>query len=299
MDLNHFRELNRCTGNGYSVFPTKYASKIPALRGWAEFNKRRADQTEIQGWFDTLGDCGTTLAGGSRFGYLVIDCDILDPELAEKARLELESLIGGPFPYRIGRAPKWAALVGCNRAWPSRKIHPVELFGTSGHTLAFGIHPDTQSPYEWFNGSPDQSPVSELPKVDERILTRFLLFVDRLLEREKTPKGRKSSSGGKSQRGLSLTRSKLSLERDGKRGTDYGQTIKDQLERMDDGNRSDTLISVVSSLLSRGFSKTQIIAICDGSYLQRWEGDERHGLRLLEEMIDRVSENIRGGMWKS
>ena len=298
MDYETFTRLNACKNNGYSVFPTKYGQKIPAIKGHSRFSLERPSTSDLDHWDRSFSNCGFTLAGGSRFGYLVVDVDILSSfDLAKKAFELLEELIGGPFPYRVGRAPKWAALVGCTKAWPSRKAHPVELFGTSGHTIAHGIHPDTNKPYRWFRGSPDQIPVSDLPQVDERILTRFILGVHKLINAPRAPKSPFKNTKTKQQT-LSLTRSALSLERKGKRGTQYGQVIKNQLNNMTKGNRSDTLISVVSSLLARGYSKPQIIKILDGPYLQRFEGDEEHGLSLLEEMIDRVSKNIREGMWK-
>ena len=299
VDRSTFTALSACKNNGYSVFPTKYGQKLPAIKGYSRFSQERPSTSDLDHWDRSFPNCGFTLAGGSRFGYLVLDVDIVwCSELSKKAFELLENLIGGPFPYRVGRSPKWAALVGCVHPWPSRKVHPVEIFGTSGHTIAHGIHPDTSKPYQWFRGSPDQIPVSDLPQVDEKILTQFLLGVDKLLNATTSPKS-PSKNIRTTQRTLSLTRSKLSLERKGKRGSQYGQVIKDQLNNMTKGNRSDTLISVVSSLLARGYSKPQIIKILDAPYLQRWEGDGRHGLSLLEEMIDRVSQNIRGGMWKN
>jgi hypothetical protein len=84
----------------------------------------------------------------------------------------------------------------------------------------------------------------------------------------------------------------LGAERSGLRGKDYGEKILEQLSRLGPNNKSDILISVVSSLVLRKFTDDQIITICRKPYLEPWEGVEEHGIEFLKRMISRTRRNL-------
>ena len=86
-------------------------------------------------------------------------------------------------------------------------------------------------------------------------------------------------------------RTLLSREREGLRGKKYGEVILSQLARLSSNNKSDTLISVVSSLVYRKFTDDQIIEICRPDYLDKWQDVEEHGLEFLQRMLSRVRRN--------
>ena len=93
------------------------------------------------------------------------------------------------------------------------------------------------------------------------------------------------------------SRSDLSAARSGLRGADYSTVIKQQLEEMNDGNRGTTLISVVTSLVGRGFSRAQIIRIANKPYLERFANDEDHGPAYLDKIIDNAERAIERRPW--
>ncbi|WP_375791457.1 hypothetical protein ACE102_46715 (plasmid) [Bradyrhizobium sp. vgs-9] len=50
----------------------------------------------------------------------------------------------------------------------------VEAFGERTQFVAFGTHPDTGRPYEWFNGSPAETPLAELPEITPEAIDELL-----------------------------------------------------------------------------------------------------------------------------
>ena len=67
----------------------------------------------------------------------------------------------------------------------NKKISPtqlaivaVEVFGERGQVLAYGVHPETGREYEWFNGSPAETPFADLPLVDPEDVDTLLARVE-------------------------------------------------------------------------------------------------------------------------
>jgi len=56
---------------GWSVLPTKRADKKPALRGWSEFQRRRATEGELRGWFGD-GEANVSVITGEVSGGLCV-----------------------------------------------------------------------------------------------------------------------------------------------------------------------------------------------------------------------------------
>ncbi|WP_244437176.1 bifunctional DNA primase/polymerase [Bradyrhizobium japonicum] len=96
-------------------------------------------------------------------GELVgLDVDTPDAETADAIRAMVMELPGSDrAPYRMGKAPK--TLFAFRATEPREKRATgaylingakcqVEAFGERTQFVAFGTHPDTGRPYEWFNG---------------------------------------------------------------------------------------------------------------------------------------------------
>jgi hypothetical protein len=107
------------------------------------------------------------------------DIDIRDPEAAaaveELVRQRFDER--GTVLVRIGNAPKRAIPFRTNTPFKKIQIsfdvpkgHPeekLELLGDGQQVVAFGIHPDTGKPYQWFGGEPGEIPLHELPLITE------------------------------------------------------------------------------------------------------------------------------------
>ncbi len=175
-------------GLGYRPVPVagahlslKGAGKRPLMKGW-ETVCRTADETEIERWGrDQRNSTNTGLLCGELIG---VDIDVLDGVHAAHLT-DLACTLLGPTPAkRIGRAPK--GLLAFRTEAPFNKIQSpefhmvdgtvarVEVLATGQHFVAFGIHPDTQTPYLWPDRSPLDVPLSELPVVSQGDCAQFV-----------------------------------------------------------------------------------------------------------------------------
>ena len=134
---------------GYNVIPIDAGQKRPTFANWQNY---AATLERVAEW-----------AARGNIGVLtehtpVVDLDILDKQLA----VEMESFVVGlmgDVPVRVGRAPK--RLMVFRTETPFRKLasaffecemgvrHRVEVLGKGQQFVAYGIHPDTQQPYQW------------------------------------------------------------------------------------------------------------------------------------------------------
>ena len=287
--------------NGYSIIPKKPASAVPTVKGAGEFSHRRATEREVAQWFKRTPDLGLALAAGSRFGYLIIDCDCSNRELSRKILHHLRDAVGSKFPTRVGRAPKWAGLVRCHHHINTAQWWELEIFGSRGDVMAYGLHRKTGEPYVWSDGSPADVPVSELPEITLEALERFVK-----LAKCENPKPKASKSRSKGRKGSRTTQRPdfdfkgLKEQRRGLKGDEYSKCIEAQLAAMEDGNRSNTLISVIGSLVRRGFRDAQILWVLREPYLQRCQVEwsditGAEALKQVKDMIKRARARQAGG----
>ena len=285
--------------NGFPVLPVKPGEKRPALANWQQFNTRTPTADEMRDWSVKFQGHSVGIAAASELGFVALDCDVLDVDHSKACWRALVSILGGHKPpLRIGLAPKWLALVGTNKKRiATRKNHPFEVFGHTGQFVAYGVHPKTGKPYRWFNGCPMTVSIDELPVITETQINHWLIECNKIINPQI-----KQCETLVSQQSTNLTpgeyRTQLSQARSGLRGREYGKVILKQLADLGPNNKSDILISVVSSLIYRGFSDENIIEICRVPYLEQWEGIEEHGLEFLQRMIARVRRN-KSKLWGS
>src|SRR5438270_7952237 len=147
----------RLLENGYEPIPIQ--GKRPCIVGWTTGNidlERIVRETILH------PDHRST---GLRTGALVgADIDLHNDDHAEIIRQEVEDTIGAT-PLRR-RGSKGAMLCYRKAGTPIGKIiirdsvadkTLFEIFGAGGQFVAYGIHPDTQRPYEWL--IPGQEPL--------------------------------------------------------------------------------------------------------------------------------------------
>ena len=111
--------------------------------------------------------------------------------MAEKIRREAWRCFGTAFPTRVGQPPKF--LLMCRTAKPFAKLYTdkyvqpdggesrVEVLCNGQQFIAFGIHPKTGKPYEWFGGDPVNTPVADLPEVSRDQVVEFLRAAEGIL----------------------------------------------------------------------------------------------------------------------
>ena len=298
--MNDLKELSsRVLSNGYSIIPKRPASKLNLIKEPARFNQRQATSDEVEQWFKQCPRLGLALAGGPSFPYVAIDCDILNREISKKCLKHLRKIVGSKFPTRVGLAPKWVGLFKISTPVKSADHSPIEIFGTTKSIMAFGIHEDTGSPYVWHDGSPADVAVENLPEITPEQLADFLKRArnecppDFLAKPKK--KRRRGSKRSKTTEHMGPLAETLKNERKGLRGKEYGAVILAQLNAMEAGNRSNTLISVINSLVRRRFTKAQILSILESTYLQRcgveWSEPSRaEATKQVHDMIRRAQD---------
>jgi hypothetical protein len=158
--------------NGYEPIPTR--GKRPAAIGWTT-----GDITEDRIGRET-GAYPDALNTGLRTGRLVgIDIDIVDQDHVNKLLEIVVDKIGHSPLFRYGSK---GIMVCCQNREPISKLtitgvqpdgttRGVEILGQGNQFIAFGIHPDTGTEFEWVGDSnPMLTRLDELPVVTPDIL---------------------------------------------------------------------------------------------------------------------------------
>jgi P4 family phage/plasmid primase-like protien len=134
---------------GYKVVPIEAGQKRPVFAGWPNY---KATPELIAEW-PAKGGIGILTAATP-----AVDLDIRDAEVA-LAMQEWVCTRFGDAPARVGKAPKRLLVFAAGEAF--RKLssarfecemgdtHQVEILGQGQQFVAYGIHPDTNKPYEW------------------------------------------------------------------------------------------------------------------------------------------------------
>ncbi|MEC5381839.1 AAA family ATPase [Aurantimonas sp. C2-6-R+9] len=172
------------TVNGYVPIPV--AGKSPRIRGWQNL---KPNAEHVEGLIRAHPDHTNT---GLLTGDLVaIDIDALDSATSTAlVEMVLDLPGGASAPCRVGKAPKCLFIF---RATAPRKKATtgkflingtrceVEVLGIGNQFVAYGIHPDTEAPYEWSNGSPADIAFADLPEITPDTLDTFLTAARELL----------------------------------------------------------------------------------------------------------------------
>ena len=173
--------------NGYKPVPIVTGQKHPTEKNWPTVC-RNADETTICSWKKKLPGCRSTgILTGEAVGA---DIDVLDEPLACVIESVAYETLGRTLLKRVGLAPK--RLFVCRTIEPFGKIdsgelylrgrrHKIEVLGRGQQFVAFGIHPDTQRPYEWIGPNPCDVPLEQLPIVTEAQCREFVSKAKALL----------------------------------------------------------------------------------------------------------------------
>lgn len=143
---------------GFSVIPLSPKSKIPPKDfQWAQFQKRRASEEEVIGWFFENPDYNLGIVTGKISNLVVVDIE-KDGETKDYAPTAMVKSGGGGW-HMYYRYPA-SSEVGCHGRF--RELTDIKADG--GYVVAPpSIHCDTGLPYEWIMPL-DQVSLVELPE---------------------------------------------------------------------------------------------------------------------------------------
>jgi hypothetical protein len=144
--------------NGYPVLPITRGLKFPAgLKDWQHLRATEEDVTKWSKGKFKDGGVGI-LTGVSPTNIVAIDIDLYDDKTARDMVLWLCSKTNGG-PVRFGNRPKRLILFRSDKPFTKSisdsyideegRLNRIEVLGAGQQFVSYGIHPDTQAPYEW------------------------------------------------------------------------------------------------------------------------------------------------------
>jgi hypothetical protein len=167
----------RLVNNGWRIVPIAPASKRPGeyidghwrnLR-WQEFQLHPARADEIATWSGWPG-CGIGIVCGEA---VAVDIDREDDGLVRQVQHLAEGILGETPLIRVGRAPRKLLVYRSGAGLRSWKHSDIEFLSRGRQFIAFGIHPVTNRPYEWIDGSPAERCLSDIPEIGPEALEKF------------------------------------------------------------------------------------------------------------------------------
>jgi hypothetical protein len=174
-------------GYGYRPVPIKPGFKFPALDDWQAGHPRSHYLPRYAAW-------GTGILTAT---CPAVDLDVKDRELV-RVLLDVAYEDLGPTPFRVGAPPKvllpystsapfdkisgrWWALPGEDFRSVSYSPHRIEVLGIGQQFVAFARHPRGTF-YRWRKGCPMDTPLIDLPEIDETAAKDFLTAAEAILE---------------------------------------------------------------------------------------------------------------------
>lgn len=191
--LKDYGEL--LVGLGYTVLPIRPGTKRPDLKNWPGHETTVED---VRAWYSN----GRAMhgAGINARNTPAIDVDVMDRDVADAMSDAIDRIFPGvTLMTRTGLAPKF--LIPFRSDEPFRKLtskvygdgkhdHKVEILGDGQQWVAYAVHPDTDQPYQWFDGLSDSGisgvPQHALPELDRRraqlVIDAFEVLAERMVE---------------------------------------------------------------------------------------------------------------------
>jgi hypothetical protein len=236
----------RLRDNGWPS-PLPVIKKAPIIAAWQRYNVAPVSDDEMDEWVRRFPNVNVGHAAGH--GIVAIDIDVMDAAAAHRVH-ELADAVLGPTDFiRIGNAPKQLRLY--RGASGSSKAHPIEVFGTTGQVVFYGLHPDTARDYWWPEDEPLLAAPSDLPPIEEVKIEHFIREVHRAIAVVDQARGK---AAGLDRPVPEIFRD-LRMQRAGRSASDW---IEEQLGAAQLGALHNTMLSVVGALVARGYSDDEI-----------------------------------------
>lgn len=170
--------------NGYTPIPIIPATKRPSIKNWSSVKN---DYTQIKKLSLEYPHAGV---GVLLNDLIAFDIDILDETLCLLVKKIITNELGDTIE-RIGKFPKRALFyrrVGKELRKQSSKIFnltkgkaQLEILATGNQCIAFGTHPETKQPYQWIGDSFLDTPIQDLPSVNDKQVKNIITQTEILL----------------------------------------------------------------------------------------------------------------------
>lgn len=179
---------------GFSVIPVE--GKRVRIDNWGSYNKKAADEKQMDRWITSKGSENIGLCLGEASGVCAIDYDYTGDgcmELEAAIRRILPQSPVGRFGSKgFGLFYKYTGLK--SRRFRYGKLVILEVFSETGQVvLPPSIHPITKKPYQWVGSSILDHDVDDLPELTEEML----FSIERLINDFFKYKEKIGSSGGR------------------------------------------------------------------------------------------------------
>lgn len=273
------RHARRLFENGFVTVPAD--GKAIYLENWQDFGLYKTP-------WEKLEQIARTIAPGHNISHVFgpesdlvgVDIDITDPGTSKKVQRLAQRMLGCTPFVRVGRWPKVAWYYRKSKRGEHRSIKTtrLEIFSDSGQMVWFGDHPVTNRPYMWPDKSPMQCDSGVCPVVSPEMVAAFVSAAKKVISEFY---GDVQPGNGKSDMAEEMVK-----ERKGKYNMDYKRVLLEQLTRMSPGkgNRHRIIVSVIGSMLAKGYNKTEIVKFLYRPYITRWQ-DGTNRMRKVEKII--------------
>ena len=163
---------------GYEVLPIVPNQKRPDITGWTDINFR--DPKTVDQYIRQCPSYGVGVKTGD---VVVIDIDCPREDLAIEFQNRCFAVLG-EAPVRIGKAPKRALYYRIDGEPLDKKatqrysadgaFFQVEVLGQGQQCVIYGVHPDTNAPYNWVGDSLEHVPFDQLVPVTKIQIDKLL-----------------------------------------------------------------------------------------------------------------------------
>jgi hypothetical protein len=223
--------------------------KACMLKGWSKRSIEPLTEEGLAACVARYPRAGVGCAFGEIHGLVAIDIDVEDEGQNALVRAAARRTLPRSDFIRIGRAPKLLLLYRGNVR--SSKPHGlgIEIFGSSGQTVLFSIHPKTGQPYRWPGSSPLQASPADLPTITTEQVDAFLEECCSAL-----------ALNGSTADGHPLAHLDYRTVLTNERRMDGAKAAARQLMRLREGERHTVLLSVTGYLVSQGYAPDEIAA---------------------------------------
>lgn len=267
--------------NGYqALIPIQPGSKSCYEVGWPRWRIHPPTDAEIRGWIKKSPKIGFGYAHDTRL--VAIDLD--DPDRVTRALSWLKTEVPGVPMLRIGSYPKCLVVYRAGAQAYDQTADP-EIYFNRGQTVFFGIHPKTQAPYKWENGSPAIRHINDLPIITGYHLVDFL----------RDYRGDTSLVVGQGS-----SRIKRMLDTASKRKIPLEDVVADGMRLMatcQPGERHDILVGLVSYARHFGWQPEQLIDMMRPIYLNQFRHEsfreQRVRMRDFDDCLDWSIRKVR------
>jgi hypothetical protein len=179
--------------HGFPILPIQPGTKKPGiyLNGrWRDYSQwsRHCERLTTDHEVDIWGNYPEASIGIATGVVVGVDIDVLaSKEVSDKIEALAREMLGDTPALRVGKAPKRLLVYRAAIPFGGFKYPRIEILGRGQQFVAYGIHPDTQKPYEWPDIGLTDLSISELPVITEEQARAFAEKAVELIPPEMRP----------------------------------------------------------------------------------------------------------------